>query len=254
MIEALQYLSRSDSGGEEDGTADRRPTPLDPEYWRGITHSYETVAPHAVAVPQHDAVFGYPVPLRAGAEHPQMYSRPQTAPAYVNGAAYSNGSLVPSPISFSAGERQLPISPMAHSYRVPVYSDNPMARSYASGFNALDRFRHGSQQGYRPDGGYSCMGSVGESPVSPQSLRAELRTAFVRARAYLDLVPFFQSCDHAYSGGISLHTLQEALLRMGVTLATPVVHSVGQLFGIPGSGLVDYTAFSRFLELDSHEM
>ncbi|TYZ67714.1 hypothetical protein PybrP1_002181 [[Pythium] brassicae (nom. inval.)] len=268
MIEALQYLSRSDSDDEEDDT-DRRPTPLDPEYWRGITHSYETVAPHAVAVQHHDVGFGYPVPLHPGSEypHPQMYSRPLTAPAYMNGAAFNNGSLVPSPISFGASGRQLPISPMAHSDRMVAYGENPMARPYLGGIGVHDgigQLAHGSRQGYGQEGGewgyfparggYPPTGSTGDATVSPQSLRAELRNAFVHARAYLDLVPFFQSCDHGYSGGIPLRTLQDALVRMGIALTTQVLHGIGQLFGIPGSGMVDYTAFSRFLELDSHEM
>lgn len=269
VIEALQYLSRSDTDDEDDDS-EHRPTPLDPEYWRGITHSYDAIAPHAVAVQQeYDGGFGYPTPTHAEAEYPQLYSRPLTAPAHMGGAAaFGSGTLIPSPINFSAGDRQVPISPLAHADRKLAYGENPMARSYAGGFASLDGvglFAHESRQGYdhaggdwghpvTRGGGYApTTGGVGAA-MSPQSLRAEIRSAFVRARAYLDLVPFFQSCDHSYSGAISLRSLQEALLRMGVTLTTIVLHGVGQLFGIPGSGLIDYAAFSRFLELDGHEL
>lgn len=274
VIETLQYLSRDDDDDNTDAS-DRRPTPLDPEYWRGITHSLDA-APHPqgyeryaspVAVHPQDA-YGYAALLQAGggnyAQPLHMHQRPVTAPGHRGGGgggAYggSGGALTASPINFHGVARPLSISPMAHT----PYGENPMTYSYAGGFGG-GSFAHGHQGFAQSEadwghlaarGGYASIGGgSGFSAISAQALKAELRSSFVRAQAFLDLVSFFQSCDHAYSGGIPLRTLQEGLLGMGVALSNPVLQSIGQLFSIPGSGLVDYTAFSRFLELDGQEL
>lgn len=267
MIEALQYLSRSDSDGNDDGSERERPTPLDPEYWRGITHSHESVPSHHMNDQYSSPVIndGYeyaPHVQRSGRYPPamQVYQRPVTAPGLIGG--YGNGNLA-SPITFqSVGA--LPISPVAHAERVYGYGENPMTHSYAGGFDgyhAGGSFRHGHQGisrvesdwGHMPArGGYAAAGGV--ASMSPQMLKAEIRNAFVRAQAFIDLLPFFQSCDHSYTGGIPLRAIQEGLLRMGVAISNPILQTIGQLFGMPGSGLIDYAGFSRFLELDGQEM
>lgn len=277
VIETLQYLSRDDDEEEEE-ISDRRPTPLDPEYWRGITHSLDAVphpqgheryaSPLATHSPQD--TYAYVSPLHAsGGNHAQplqMYQRSVTAPGHMSGG----GALIASPINFHGVTRSLSISPMIHSDRMMrPHGDSPMMHSYAGGFGGGydgggGSFAHGHQGFTQSEadwghlaarGGYASVGGgIGMGSMTPQALKAELRSAFVRAQAFLDLVPFFQSCDHTYSGGIPLRTLQEGLLGMGVTLSTPVLQNIGQLFIIPGSGLIDYTAFSRFLELDGQEL
>lgn len=278
VIETLQHLSHDDD--DDDDTSDRRPTPLDPEYWRGITHSLDA-APHPqgfaspLAAPSLQDAYGYVSPLHAGggnyAPQMQMYQRPVTAPGHMSGGggAYGGGSaFAASPINFHGVARPLPISPMTHSDRMMhSYGGKPMMHSYAGGFGDVydgGSFAHGHQGFAQAEqgewghlaarGGYASVGGISIGSMTPQALKAELRNAFVRAQAFLDLVPFFQSCDHTYSGGIPLRALQEGLLGVGVTLSTAVLQSIGQLFSIPGSGLVDYTAFSRFLELDGQEM
>lgn len=279
VIAALQYLSRSEDG-DDDGDTERQLTPLDPEYWRGITHSHEEVAQEQYAATaaanahhhhQHQnhhggSGHGYAPQIYADADYLQIHHphRPVTAPGHMIGGAYGS-TLVPSPIHFAHSARSVPISPMAHAeHHAYGYGDSAMAHSYSGGFGAhtvggsfAAPFGHsGLDYGHamaRGGGGYASAGGM-DSAMSPQSLKAELRSAFVRARAYIDLVPFFQSCDRTYSGGIPLRTLHEALLQIGLVLPRAWLQTIQQLFGAPGSGLINYVAFSRFLELDQHEM
>uniref|UniRef100_K3WN11 Uncharacterized protein n=1 Tax=Globisporangium ultimum (strain ATCC 200006 / CBS 805.95 / DAOM BR144) TaxID=431595 RepID=K3WN11_GLOUD len=73
VIKALQYLSRSENGDDEDGGERQRPTPLDPEYWRGITHSHD-MAPHPIHM-QEGTYFSPSVNDNyAYAAHPQIDS------------------------------------------------------------------------------------------------------------------------------------------------------------------------------------
>jgi hypothetical protein len=248
-MEALVYLSQSADSDEDEN---RRPTPLDPEYWRGITHSFDS-APN----PAFLADNGYDI---------RSFVRPVTAPHQSFHAAYGpaqsepntfqRGSLVTSPVHYQDSPHQyVPVSPVAHATQTygsgaAGYLGAPSAGGYAA-------YPHGSAQ--YPHVGHSDWGVVptGHGPtaiVPPLQLKAQLRDAFVRAQAYLDLVPFFRSCDPTGIGGISAHTLHEALARMGVMIGIPLVNTVAQLFSIPGRGLLDYVAFSRFLELDVQEM
>lgn len=250
-MESLVYLSKSDDAEEDEN---RRPTPLDPEYWRGITHSYDS-APD----PAFLADNGYDV---------RSYRRPVTAPpqSYYGAygsvqserSSYPGGGLVTSPVHYQDGPHQyIPVSPVAHT-----------TQAYGNGGGYHGAHGGAGYGGYTPESnlvaqyphpghsewGVSSSGRDSSAIVPPSQLKAQLRDAFVRAQTYLDLVPFFQSCDPTCAGGISAHTLQEALALMGVVVGNPLVNTIAQLFSIPGRGLLDYVALSRFLELDAQEM
>lgn len=226
-MESLVYLSQSDDAGEASG---RRPTPLDPEYWRGVTHSYDS-APNPAFLADNG---GYAALAQ--------YGRPVTAPppSYYG----TTGGLVTSPVHYQDTPHQfIPVSPVATSGQ--LYS-SPGYRPYSQVL-----YTHSNQTGASPDW---TGGRPGTNMVPPYQLKAQLREAFVHAQVYLDLLPFFQSCDPTCSGGMSAHTLQESLSRMGVTVSAHLIQTAAQLFSIPGRGVLDYVALSRFIELDSQEM
>lgn len=248
------YLSQRDADDDDDG---RRPTPLDPEYWRGVTHSFDS-APNPAFLEDNGGQVPYNYRQQGCG-----YERPVTAPPQryappVGGGYPSN--LVASPVHYQDGPHQyVPVSPVAHGNFFYGGMDPPppsasasLSASYA-GFPTASAtpFPNGMQP-YAADWGTASGRS--HLSVPPQHLKAQVRDAFVRARAYLDLIPFFQSCDLSALGGISSHTLQEALSHMGVMLPSHLVQAIAQLFGIPGRGVLDYVAFSQFLELDAREL
>ncbi|KAL4168768.1 hypothetical protein KRP22_012161 [Phytophthora ramorum] len=229
-MEALAYLARSDSSDDDWDASDGRPTPLDPEYWRGITHSV-VPAPatytHADRMESPHSYDHYAPPASYPMYHP--HQRPVSSPSHFG------GGVLMSPIHYQAGPPMVPISPVAHmdaaSYGAPMH-------------------RPAEWSSFQPRSFSSAVSPV----ATPQQLKHQVREALVRAQAFLDLVPFFQSYDLSYAGGVRLGTIQEALGRMGVILGDHILQRVGQLFSIPGSGLVDYVAFGRFLELDAQEL
>lgn len=258
-MDPLVILSQDD-GSDETGGERRRPTPLDPEYWQGITHSFgATPYPHALEELGLAYNFVSPtVPAAVGGGYAlmpsnnayggvaSMYDRPITAPTTT--AAY--GGIVPSPIHYQS-MRPLPISPMitgggdgfggdfhgGNAYRPATHSGAGFARSG----DCFD----GGDPGFR---GYE-VGSSGTG-----SLKEELRYALMRAQAFLSLTSLFQSYDPSGSGVIPLRSVQEALTRMSVVLSNSLVLAISQLFGVPGSSMIDYIALSRFVELDAQEM
>ncbi|GMF57779.1 unnamed protein product [Phytophthora fragariaefolia] len=221
-MEALAYLARSDSSDDDDvDSSDGRPTPLDPEYWRGITHSREVVAAPAAAYrppgrhEHHYDPYGYP------AYHTQPYQRPATSPSAVMHGHYgpaAGGGVLMSPIHYQAGPPMVPISPVAHmnaANYMPPHAAVGMAHATGVGLHRP------AEWSSPPTRSYS---ATAISPVStPQQLKQQVREAFVRAQTYLDLGPFFMSYDMSYSGGIRLGSIQEALSRMGVILGDPVL-------------------------------
>ncbi|RLN77856.1 hypothetical protein BBJ28_00024944 [Nothophytophthora sp. Chile5] len=246
-MEALAYLARlADEDEDEDDyeESDGRLTPLDPEYWRGITHS------HDVAPATHR--YGHEVDANRfrPASYPVLHhQRPVTAPVSAHAAMHGNrfgASVLTSPIHYQTGSPMVPISPVAHMERM---HDGSFVSH--GGVAMAQGARRPVEWGSMNAHSYS---SDGTPVATPQQLKAQLREAFVRAQAYLDLVPFFQSYDSACGGGVPLGTIQEALARMGVALGDHLLQGIGQLFGIPGSALVDYIELSRFLELDAHEV
>ncbi|KAG6620806.1 Cytidine deaminase [Phytophthora cinnamomi] len=268
-MEALAYLARSDSSDDDDGfdSSDGRPTPLDPEYWRGITHSREVVAAPSAAYrqpsrmeppPHHYGPYGTAsLPLtyhhhQQQQHQHQPYQRPATSPsAMMHGHGhYAGGGVLMSPIHYQGGPPMIPISPVAHMDA--MHDANFMSPHSGVGMaHGMHRPAEWPPRSYSPGAGAAAV----VSPVStPQQLKQQVREALVRAQAYLDLGPFFQSYDMSYTGGIRLGSIQEALGRMGVILRDHVLQSIGQLFSIPGSGLIDYMSLSRFLELDAQEL
>jgi hypothetical protein len=238
-MEALAYLARdSDSSDDDDfDSSEGRPTPLDPEYWRGITHSVPVNRQPSPATAHYAHSNSYPVY--------HQHQRPVTSPSSIlHDHGHYGGAVLMSPIHYQNGPPMIPISPVAHM-------DAMHEASY--GLHSGAAMAHG----LRDWGGSSQPRShpTAVSPVStPQQLKLQIREAFVRAQAYLDLMPFFQSYDVSYAGGVRLGTVQEALGRMGVILRDHVLQSIGQLFSIPGSSLIDYIALARFLELDAQEL
>lgn len=247
-MEALAYLARSDSSDDDDDfdSSDGRPTPLDPEYWRGITHSREVVPAPTAAYRQPPQQQQHYDPYGAAGHpmyhHQHPYQRPATSPsAVMHGHSHGHygagpgGGVLMSPIHY---QPMIPISPVAH-----------MDAMHDASF-----MTHGLHRPAEwPPRGYSPAAAV--APVStPQQLKQQVREALVRAQAYLDVGPFFQCYDMSYTGGIRLGSIQEALARVGVILRDDVLQSIGQLFSIPGSGLIDYMSLSRFLELDAQEL
>ncbi|EEY67522.1 uncharacterized protein PITG_17627 [Phytophthora infestans T30-4] len=256
-METLAYLARSDSSDSDD-SSDGSPTPLDPEYWRGITHSRE-VAPARSSSYRHPSRVETPSSHHydhrnyAPATYPMYdqnpHQRPMTSPNVMmqSHGVYTGPSARLSPINYQIGS---PICPVSHM-------DAMLEGSYMphSGGTML----HGGGAVMQRSAGWS-RSQPRNYPTSvppastPQHLKLQIREALVRAQAYLDLVPFFQSYDLSYAGGVRLGVIQEALARMGVILGDQVLQSIGQLFNVPGSGLVDYVAFGRFLELDRQEL
>uniref|UniRef100_H3HEC0 Tudor domain-containing protein n=1 Tax=Phytophthora ramorum TaxID=164328 RepID=H3HEC0_PHYRM len=215
-MEALAYLARSDSSDDDWDASDGRPTPLDPEYWRGITHSV-VPAPatytHADRMESPHSYDHYAPPASYPMYHP--HQRPVSSPSHFG------GGVLMSPIHYQAGPPMVPISPVAHmdaaSYGAPMHRPAEWSSFQPRSF------------------------STAVSPVAtPQQLKHQVREAL--------------SYDLSYAGGVRLGTIQEALGRMGVILGDHILQRVGQLFSIPGSGLVDYVAFGRFLELDAQEL
>lgn len=259
-MDPLVILSQDDGSDVTDGER-RRPTPLDPEYWQGITHSFDAT-PYPHALEELGLTYNYVpsagAPAASGGGYALIPSnnayggaapindRPITAPAAM--AAY--GGIVPSPIHYQS-VRPLPISPMitgggggfggdfhgGNAYRPATHSGAGFARS-GDCFDGVDPgFR-----GYEVGGGGS------------KSLKEEFRYALMRAQAFLSLTSLFQSYDPSGSGVIPLHSVQEALTRMSVVLSNSFLRAISQLFGVPGSSMIDYIALSRFVELDAQEM
>ncbi|KAJ0399206.1 hypothetical protein P43SY_001872 [Pythium insidiosum] len=221
-LDTLQQLSRltDDDGAEDDDR--QRPTPLDPEYWRGITHSHEyapVAAATAVSPPPLDA--SYAMHMHATAPHGHMYMpayapqvasvlpRPMTAPM--------GGGIPTSPIHAYANVHPLPISPIATS--------------------SVD---------------WGTLGATAMA-MNPQALKSEIRDAFVRAQAFADPQALFQSSDAALLGAVPLRAVQEALMMIGVVVSSHALRQVGQLFASHEPGMVDYTALARFLGVDARE-
>lgn len=271
-MEALAYLARSDSSDDDDDfdSSDGRPTPLDPEYWRGITHSREVVpAPTAAAyrqpsrmdppAPHHhhyDPYGAASYPMYHQQQYP--YQRPATSPSAVmhghgHYGAGPGGGVLMSPIHYqSGGPPMIPISPVAHmdAMHDATFMPQHSGVGMAHGLHRPGQWSDPVPRSYSPAASVAAV-----SPVStPQQLKQQVREALVRAQAYLDLGPFFQCYDMSYTGGIRLGSIQEALARVGVILRDHVLQSIGQLFSIPGSGLIDYMSLSRFLELDAQEL
>jgi hypothetical protein len=265
MIAALSHMDDG-NGGNDDDYDSRRPTPLDPEYWRGITHSLEPSQPmhapsiggadavafvqsHPYASGFHTASYAYPAVGAYGGGggailHHAPTQRPMTAPSIGigngNGSAFGHygydggGVYATSPIHYQ-DTRTLPVSPVVLAE--PFYSGrvelrHPMATSMDWGYMA-------------PQSG------ILSSP--PQALKAELRDAFVRAQCFADLRSLFRSYDTAMSGSIPLHAIQDAFAMVGVIVPSQVIHTIGQHFGQHGGGMVDYSALVRFLEVDPQE-
>lgn len=259
-MDPLVILSQDEDSDITDGER-RRPTPLDPEYWQGITHSFgATPYPHALE--ELGLAYNYVSPVASAAVSgggfalmpsnnayggtALMYDRPTSAPASM--AAY--GGIVPSPIHYQS-VRPLPISPMiteagggfggdfhgGNTYRPAIHS--------AAGFA---RFGDCFDNGYPGFRGYEVGGS------GTGSLKEELRNAFMRAQAFLSLASLFHSYDSSGSGVIPLRSVQEVLSRMSVVLSNTLVYAISQLFGVPGSNMIDYVALSRYVELDAQEM
>ncbi|OWZ06258.1 hypothetical protein PHMEG_00021513 [Phytophthora megakarya] len=234
-METLAYLARSDSSdsGDDFASTGGRPTPLDPEYWRGITHSIPapTAAyrpPSQMQPPSQHYAHQYAAPMYQSQPQQRLMTSPPMMQSY-------GGAVLTSPIHHLNGSPVVPVSPVAridtgHDASYLMHSGvmvDPQARSYSATVAPL---------------------------ATPQQLKILIREALVRAQAYLDLVPFFQSYDLTFAGGVRLGTIQQALGRMGVILRDHVLQNIGQLFSIPGSGLVDYVALGRFLELDAQEL
>ncbi|KAG7381677.1 hypothetical protein PHYBOEH_010817 [Phytophthora boehmeriae] len=270
-MEALAYLARvgedSDDSDEFDLTG-RRPTPLDPEYWRGITHSLDVAPPSTTSGYRHSSgreahsysAGGYP-PMyhqhyQQQQRQQQQQPRPMTSPSFqMHGHGYGYGdsnsgsNVLMSPIQYQFGQPAIPVSPVTHHL---------IGGGHGGGYDpyhgvamAHDKRR---QEEWSSVNHHQNYPSSTPPVATPQQLKSQVREAFVRAQAYLDLVPFFQSYDLSFAGSLRLGTLQEALGRMGVMLGDQVLQSIGQLFRIPGSGMVDYVGFARFLELDAQEL
>ncbi|ETL25552.1 hypothetical protein, variant, partial [Phytophthora nicotianae] len=261
-MEALAYLARSDSSDSDDdfASSDGRPTPLDPEYWRGITHSREVTPAHSSTYrhssrmetpPSHHYEHHHYAPATYPMYHQYSHQRPVMSPSAMmhNHGIYSGNGASMSPINYQAGPPMVPISPVAHINA--IHEGGYMPHSGGAMLHTEGGMVHRPTEWNNTQPRYPAT----VSPVStPQQLKLQVREALVRAQAYLDLVPFFQSYDLSFAGGIRLGTIQQALGRMGVILRDHVLQSIGQLFSIPGSGLVDYVAFGRFLELDAQEL
>ncbi|TMW67050.1 hypothetical protein Poli38472_012166 [Pythium oligandrum] len=236
-MDGLEYLSQ---WNDDDDADFQRPTPLDPEYWRGITHSCEPARevyyhdPYPVAHPS--ATYGNAgmnaYPMGGGYQAPMATHRPMTAPSGGHGAyGYPHG-VVTSPIHYQSA-RALPISPVTHDDR---FFDGHAGVNASMGWGTIQA-RSGFTTSY----------------ASPQAIKAELRDAFVRAQSFANIQSLLQSFDPSHSGVISLRALQEGLLMVGVNVSGHTLQSIGQLYGTPGSGMVDYFALSRLLDVDPHE-
>ncbi|KAL7678648.1 putative EF-hand domain pair protein [Plasmopara halstedii] len=253
-METLAYLARSDSSDSDVASSSGRPTPLDPEYWRGITHSLEATTNSNDAYRRANRIDS---PHSSYQYNQQQYRPSMSSPVshqqhpvtsssfYMRGhGAYSDGEFLMSPIHRQDGAPMISVSPVAQMN--PIHERCCLSPSVGTLMHCPEeRNNFHFQSNYE----------IPAFPVlTPQELKDQIREAMVRAQAYLDLVPYFQSCDLYSAGGISIRTIQEALGRVGVILRDDLLQSVSQLFRIPGSELVDYVAFGQFLYLDASEL
>jgi hypothetical protein len=227
-MEYLEAIS-NDSKAMNNASDDRpRPSPLDPEYWKGITHSFDA---NTGGIRYQDA----------------SLQRPMTAP----GLGYYGPELAISPISYQ-NARPLPVSPvpLAHKIAAPPYGGMhaPLSNSMVD----MSSPRHGL--GYQHDTfSRSAEWSIGNSNRGPYAIKAELREAFARFQIFADILSVFQSYDNMRSGTIPANVLNEAFAYMGLSLSPQLVQHIAQFFGTPG-GYVDYFSLAKFIELDSQEM
>ncbi|GLD98133.1 hypothetical protein PINS_up006830 [Pythium insidiosum] len=230
-LDTLQQLARLSNDDEGDDDDRQRPTPLDPEYWRGITHSLEYAPQPALAAtlsPPMDAT--YAMHMAASGPHGHMYMpayAPQVAPVMARPMTAPIGGSVPtSPIHAYANVHPLPISPITTA-----------------------SVGHGMMSASMDWGNMS----VASMAMTPQALKAEIRDAFARAQAFADPQALFQSSDVALHGVIPLRAVQEALMMIGVVVSSHALRHVSQLFGSHESGMVDYTSLAKFLRVDARE-
>jgi hypothetical protein len=204
-----------------------RPSPLDPEYWRGITHSGPDPM---MVVPPHGT---------SGIRSPYKTETP-AFPSYLDqGISYPPSSISP------AIHHPVVISPIPQARRI-----FPVAE-ISGGFD--------TQQPEKLYGANN-PNTFGLSARHPhhhqyEALKSQLRLCFSMLSTENELRQLFQAYDVQHCGGLSYHALQDCLSHLGAYLSPAHMSEIQRRFYMPHmNNALDYHALASFIALDHHEV